>query len=770
MLQYLDLSEQTQLIDLFPLQQLSNLKELHLWGTNGTDTLPPDTLVREHPKLTGLYVNRLLYTPNEILSKSFFDNCLPHLRAWLADLEQGEADSHDLKLFFLGNGRVGKSELFGRLRGEPFHGKRETTHGIQLGRFELGKHSDGKPIFCNGWDFGGQDIYLGTHALFLKSRALFVLAWHPNMETDAPYTEDVSGLEMRHRPLRYWLDYIHALAGKEARVIVVQTQCATEHDKRTPDLGDTARFAWIETATSCAEHDDGVDMLRLLLKRAARHRLEQPAPPRMPASWLAVRDTLVALRANEKTIDRARFDALCAETHHGASAAALLHYLHQAGDVFHQNDVFDGAIVLDQQWALDGIYAIFQRDKVLKMLRRQRGRVHAEDFDIAVWHERFTKQEQSLLLSMMERCDLIFRLHGHGDDTQYAMVDALPAADADTAQIPSRWPPGPRYRATLHYDFLHEGILRARIAGIGREANAKADYWRYGTAFHDTHTNSDAWMQAEVSTDGPGRIVLITQGEQADVLRERLIQRFSAIRIGPPPAVERDDPPGSAPVTPHLREDETTSRLVIGPRRRQAGDKPEVYISYALGGNTHPQLLTFGQDLHEALDADFTIHRDQRSLSPGDSIAEFMQRIGRGARVLVVLSRPYLASRYCMQELEHLHARHLGDRDKMRRCIRPLVIDPNLKLDDDDILSAVEYWKGKVADLEQKLSGKAPDEHLRLRQRLRSYRRIADCADEMLDFLSDTVMPRGEAELRANGFAAVKETLLKLPGADAPED
>jgi hypothetical protein len=106
----------------------------------------------------------------------------------------------------------------------------------------------------------------------------------------------------------------------------------------------------------------------------------------------------------------------------------------------------------------------------------------------------------------------------------------------------------------------------------------------------------------------------------------------------------------------------------------------------------------------------------------------------------------------------------------MRRCIRPLVIDPSLRLDDDDILSVVEYWKGKVADLDQQLSGKAPDEYLRMRQRLRSYRRIADCTDEMLDFLCDTVMPRGEAELRADAFAAVKKALLQLPGADAPGD
>ena len=220
-LQSLDVSWCKQLTSLDPIAGLNALEKLRFSGVPSAQTLRVDVLLQQWPKLSMLVTDRLHAVPPEVLSSNRSGNCLPCLRNWWHDLQQGEADSHELKLFILGNGRVGKSELFRRLRGDAFHGDLPSTHGIQLGRFELYRHHDDRPIFLNAWDFGGQDVYLGTHALFLKSRAIFVLAWHPDMETDAPYAEAVSGLEMRHRPLQYWLDYIHSLAGDEARVIVV---------------------------------------------------------------------------------------------------------------------------------------------------------------------------------------------------------------------------------------------------------------------------------------------------------------------------------------------------------------------------------------------------------------------------------------------------------------------------------------------------------------------------------------------------------------------
>ena len=93
----------------------------------------------------------------------------------------------------------------------------------------------------NLWDFGGQDVYHGSHALFLDGHAVFLVLWHPDSESAAP---GEPGVTAAHRPLAYWLDYVRAEAGPDAVVLVVQARCDARGDEKPPppvDLGDSGR-------------------------------------------------------------------------------------------------------------------------------------------------------------------------------------------------------------------------------------------------------------------------------------------------------------------------------------------------------------------------------------------------------------------------------------------------------------------------------------------------------------------------------------------------
>ena len=767
-LKSLDISMCKALTDLTSMAGLGQLESLALSNSYAAATLCPENLLTNYPLLKNLNTDQLRATPLEVLSSEDEENCLPRLINWWHDLQQGEADTHELKLFILGNGRVGKSELFRRLCGDAFHGDLPSTHGIQLGRFELCRHHDDRPIFLNAWDFGGQDVYLGTHALFLKSRAIFVLAWHPDMETDAPYTEAVSGLEMRHRPLQYWLDYIHSLAGDEARVIVVQTQCARESDEAAPPLRDTTRLTWYQPTISCASQDDGVDSLRHLLKRAARHRLETPAPPRMPASWLAVRDQLVELRETEKTIDRARFDAICADSHHGASSEALLHYLHQAGDVFHQPGLFGDAIVLDQQWALDGIYTLFDRGRVLPLLRGHNGLFAPEMLDALAWNGYYSEKEQALLLSMMESCDLIFPVHQWDETRYYAMIDALPDASAIANRIAMVWPAdADTVEAVANYAFLHDGVLRALLARIGRLAGRDAVYWRHGVCLYDARTASRARIDTEQHADGSGRVRMRATGPEADALCARLIVLLEGIRIGAPPQITRDGASARSALPGPSSESER-NMLEPAPIPPLPGQKPVVYISYAWGtqdNDGRKPLQEFAIRLQRSLEEEFDVRRDQEAMLPGDSLKDFMREIGRGPRVLVLLSDAYVYSRNCMMELENLNARNQSDPDQLRRCALPLIVDTSFSLGDDKRINYVDYWVAEAERLRQSLGDRNPTRHLSVWKTIKTVEKIADIADEMLAFMNDILMPRGMQCLSEDDFATVKAALHRLPGA-----
>ena len=73
---------------------------------------------------------------------------------------------------------MGKTQLCRRLRDLPFDPNIPTTHGIQRGEMTLRLDGFPEPVRLNLWDFGGQDVYHGSHALFLHgiSQARFLEA------------------------------------------------------------------------------------------------------------------------------------------------------------------------------------------------------------------------------------------------------------------------------------------------------------------------------------------------------------------------------------------------------------------------------------------------------------------------------------------------------------------------------------------------------------------------------------------------------------------
>ena len=86
-----------------------------------------------------------------------------------------------------------------------------------------------EPVRLNLWDFGGQDIYHSSHALFIHGQAIFLLLWTPALEHQTTYQQ--GSLSFRHRPLSYWLDYLRAFAEMDNPVLLIQSRCDTPADR-----------------------------------------------------------------------------------------------------------------------------------------------------------------------------------------------------------------------------------------------------------------------------------------------------------------------------------------------------------------------------------------------------------------------------------------------------------------------------------------------------------------------------------------------------------
>ncbi|WP_180693101.1 leucine-rich repeat domain-containing protein, partial [Sphaerotilus sulfidivorans] len=752
-LQQLDLSGCSQLTDVSVLSSLTGLQQLNVSDSVALLVGIRDLPLTWWPALETLYANRLGGAPVEIGSENdYSDNCLPRIKAWYRDLADGVASNADLKLFVLGNGRVGKTQTCRRLKGEGFDASIPSTHGISLGQTRL---IEGDPeadppeqaVDLRFWDFGGQDVYLGTHALFLDDRAVYVIAWTPSHENTDECEEN--GVPMRNRPLRYWLEYVRSLAGPNAPVIVVQTQCDRERDvSSAPPIPADHGFERLRVADCSAKRGDGMARLMLELKSAARYQLERYGEVPLPANWVAVGDDLRRMRDEQgiRTLPRDAFERLCAEQHQTAVPGVVLEYLHRSGQVFWKEGVFGDQVVLDQAWALDGMYAVLHRDSALPLIRQQYGRFTPQLLALLVWQNR-TEEERQLFLSMMEKCQTCFKIA----ENTYVAPALLPLENAVVGQIAGIWQSTEaQAEVKLHYAFLHEGVLRALLCRIGSRAGVQAVYWRYGVCFYDQKAAGVVRIRSELpdpSGQGGGWMSIETTGANAAALAREVVGSIERINIGAKPdVVWRDE----APAEPRSREVEPAepfAALQPGPQPLAQGEPRPVYVSYAWGGDSERLV----DDLETRLTAlGYALRRDKRELRPGHWISEFEREIARADRVFVVLSPKYLQSIYCMQELIHLYAQVLGDRARFHDKVIAVMLEEVSIADPCDRLDCTLYWQDQHDRLAAKLAkvttAQVGDQ---TRLKLWAYDDIRNKADTILGWIADVLMPRGAQGLGA---------------------
>ncbi len=379
------------------------------------------------------------------------------------------------------------------------------------------------------------------------------------------------------------------------------------------------------------------------------------------------------------------------------------------------------------------------------------------------WNGRYSDKEQALLLSMMESCDLIFPIYQWDETRYYVMIDALPDAAASANRIAMVWPDdAPAVEAVAEYAFLHDGVLRALLARIGRLAGRDAVYWRHGVCLYDAYTASRARIDTEQRADGSGLVRVHAIGPDADALCAKLIALLEEIRIGAAPEITRDDASARSAL-PRPSSEGDLPVLKPAPIPPLPGQKPVVYISYAWGGDDRKDLKAFAVQLHRALEDEFDVRRDEEATRPGDRISEFMREIARGTRVLVLLSDKYVRSANCMQELSYLYDRHRADPRGLDDHVLPLMVDKDFRCGIEQRLGYVRHWKDELARLKQLTVGLEPHECMSAIEEMQAINRFIGMTDQVLKFMGDVLMPRGD-DLPSEDFAAVKAALRRLGG------
>lgn len=185
-------------------------------------------------------------------------------------------------------------------------------------------------------------------------------------------------------------------------------------------------------------------------------------------------------------------------------------------------------------------------------------------------------------------------------------------------------------------------------------------------------------------------------------------------------------------------------------------EKHKVYISYAWGGESE----RVANELDVTLQASgITIIRDKRNLGYKGIIRNFMQEIGRGHAVIIIISDKYLKSPNCMYELVEI-AKNKDTYDR----IFPIVLEDADIYDPVNRITYIKHWEKKIKTLDKAMKSISSANQQGLRDEIDSYDEIRDNIADLTFMLKDMntlTKEMHEDDNFTSLISAIKERLEK---------
>jgi internalin A len=401
-LRRLDL-DNNQLIALPPeIGSLARLTLLYL-DSNQLIALPPEIRKLER-SLQRLYMhfNPKLGLSEEVLGSHwneddegvFAAKPAAILAAYFGSRTSKAQPLNEVKLLFVGHGRVGKTSLVKALRGVAHDEGEGETQGIERHKIPL-KH--GKSLYTgHAWDFGGQEFLHHTHQFFFSTRSIYVIV----------VMGRVGGVDAE---AEYWLRLVRTY-GQGSPVVLVKNQIKA-HRFEIDEFTLRERYPEIKAVveTDC-DPRQGIKKLHDTLAGLAGkvEGVKQKIDPR----WAKVRTGLEEMEAN--FIPFNGYQQICAEEevveqNEQEVLATILNCLGIALN-YRDDPRLRDTSVLKPQWLVDGIYG------VLRWMQKQKaltGVVRKDDLSKALPKKKLYPVEMhGYLLELMVKFELCFELDG----------------------------------------------------------------------------------------------------------------------------------------------------------------------------------------------------------------------------------------------------------------------------------------------------------------------------------------------------------------------
>ena len=670
---------------------------------------------------------------------------------WRQRADSGVDYLCEAKLIILGEAGAGKTSLARKIQ-DPTYELRErepSTEGIEVIRWQfptaIRTRDEGhekilqREFQVNIWDFGGQEIYHTTHQFFLTRRSVYILVCDDRKE-DTDFS--------------YWLQVVEMLTDASPLLIVQNEKQDRSRDINSGSL--RARFGNLrEVVATNLDTNRGLDRVIQLIRK------ELESLPHvgvgLPATWRRVREALE--EDNRDYVNLNEYLAIC-QRHgftHREDKLQLSGYLHDLGICLHFQDdaLLKNTVVLNPAWGTDAVYRVLDDAKVIAA----RGRFTGEDL-ARIWSEpKYVGMQDELLHLMMK-----FRLCYALESEQAYIAPQLLSSEQPTY----RWETGGGLIVRYEYGFLPKGILTRFIVAVNHLIADEKLVWKTGVILERDGSRAEvteeyAQRRIRVRVSGPDRRSLLAI---VDDHLERLHSAFPRLqydRFLPCPCPDcsgkpepyafpleklakmaarnqqiqchasgemvdavqliRDVLPGA------LRRGERSAERVLPSTSPASAPSREVFVSYAWTEESHK--WSTDSKAHSISRAS-GCYATAKKCDTGDSIREFIRRIGQGKCVVVVISEKYLKSENCMFEMLEI-----AQAGALRERIFPIVLPDAGIYKATGRVKYVSYWEDQIRELDDALKTVRGDNLTRLQEDLNLYSEIRRLFDRIADTLRD---------------------------------
>ncbi len=424
--------------------ELTNLNYLDL--SNNQLTALPETINQLTNLITLDLRNNQLPIPPEILK--FYNQPAIIIDYYMHTLSNTKI-LNEAKLFFVGQGGVGKTLLARRLFHNSLDSNEYETKGIDIRNWYI--EINGEEVRVNIWDFGGQQIMHSTHQFFLTTKSLYILVWDARQENT--YGE-----------IEYWLRLIKTFGGDSPVIIVLNKIdiAIFEFDRIALMKKYKNIKAFIKISSKTGEGIDGLsEIIKKEISSLKHIRIE------LPLNWFNVKMKLENMEKDY--IKYTEYEQMCeADGISKISSETLIQYLHDLGIILYfQDDSISNIIKLE--WITNGIYTILNSEELYN-----NGILEINKLDQILYFKEYLKNKH-IIIDMMKKFELCFELEAD----KYIIPELLPKEQAQF-----KWDYEDSLAFQYHYEFLPSIIISRFIVRM-HPLIFKNIYWKYGLILVD---------------------------------------------------------------------------------------------------------------------------------------------------------------------------------------------------------------------------------------------------------------------------------------------